>query len=216
MKFYFDRVRLGFDFAQSYYTIENVEIFLYNFNFIWFNTFLALIAVFFGWRMLKARSKFAIYVHGFIWFIFLPNTIYILTDIAHLFEDWTKVNDFFRTILVAQYTLFAIVGIISFTVAVNYFRKLLDRNSKKMKISTILTICLLNFIVGFGVVLGGIERTNSWYVITDPSRVLEDALDLIYTEELLMLSIGVGLFNNAVYFIMTETVATWDKKFFKK
>ena len=193
-----------------------MEVFLYNFNFIWFNTFLALIAVFFGWRMVKARSKFARYVHGFIWFIFLPNTIYILTDITHLFEDWPKVNDFFRTLLIVQYTIFAVVGIITFTMAVNYFRRLLDRDNRKMKPSTILAICLLNLMVGFGVVLGGIQRTNSWYVITDPSRVFEDALNLIYSQELLMLSIAVGLFNNAVYFLMAETVATWGKRFFKR
>ena len=176
---------------------------------------MALIAVIFGWLMVKARSKFARYIHGFIWFIFLPNTIYILTDITHLFEDWSKVNDFFRTLLVIQYALFAILGIITFTIAINYFRKVLDRGSKQMKISTIFAICLLNLMVGFGVVLGGIQRTNSWYVITDPSRVFEDALNLIYSQELLMLSIGVGLFNNAVYFLMAETVATWGKKFFR-
>ena len=193
-----------------------MDVFLYNFNFIWFNTFLALIAVFFGWLMIKAQSKFARYIHGFIWFIFLPNTIYILTDITHLFEDWSKVNDFFRTLLVIQYALFAILGIITFTIAINYFRKVLDRGSKQMKISTIFAICLLNLMVGFGVVLGGIQRTNSWYVITDPSRVFEDALNLIYSQELLMLSIGVGLFNNAVYFLMAETVATWGKKFSKR
>jgi len=193
-----------------------MDVFLYNFKFIWFNTFLALIAVFFGWRMTKTRSKFARYLYGAIWFIFLPNTIYILTDIAHLFEDWSKVNNFFRTLLLVQYALFSVVGIITFTIAVNYFRKALNGKSKKIKITTVMAICLLNFIVGFGVVLGGIERTNSWYVITNPSRVLEDTLDLIYSQELLMLSLGVGLFTNAVYLLMTETVAKWGKKLSRK
>ena len=193
-----------------------MEIFLHNFNFIWFNTFLALIAVLFGWLMIKARSKFARTLYGFIWFVFLPNTIYILTDITHLFEDWPKVNDFFRALLVIQYTLFAVVGIITFTIATYYLQKMLDGKSKKIKFTTIAAICLLNFVVGFGVVLGGIERTNSWYVITSPSRVLEDIFDLIYSKELIMLSLGVGIFANAVYFLMAETIATWGKKFFKK
>ncbi len=197
-----------------------MEIFIYNFNFIWFNTFLALIAILFGWLMVKARSRFTKFLYGFIWFIFLPNTIYILTDITHLFEDWPKVDNLFRAILILQYGLFAIVGIITFVIAVYFFQKLAEgestsRRKQKMKPVTFLAIIALNFIIGFGVVLGGIERTNSWHIFTNPSRVLEDSLSLIYSQELLILSIGVGVFANAVYFLMAGTVATWSKKFSK-
>ena len=196
--------------------IENMEIFLYNFNFIWFNSFLALISVVFGWLMIKARKKFAKILYGFIWLIFLPNTIYILTDITHLFEDWPKVDNLLRAILIIQYTLFSIVGIITFTIAVYFFQKLLDRKSKKkMKPSTFVSICILNFMVGFAVVLGGIQRTNSWHIFTDPIRVANDVLDVLSSKELLMLSLGIGVFANLVYFLMAETVVKWSKKFFK-
>ena len=196
--------------------IENMEIFLYNFNFIWFNSFLALISVVFGWLMIKARKKFAKILYGFIWLIFLPNTIYILTDITHLFEDWPKVDNLLRAILIIQYTLFSIVGIITFTIAVYFFQKLLDRKSKKkMKPSTFVSICILNFMVGFAVVLGGIQRTNSWHIFTDPIRVANDVLDVLSSKELLMLSLGIGVFANLVYFLMAETVVKWSKQFFK-
>ncbi len=192
-----------------------MEIFLHNFNFIWFNSALALIAVLFGWLMVKAHSKFARTLCGFVWFIFLPNTIYILTDIAHLFEDWPKVNNLFRLILIVQYTLFSVVGIITFVIAVYFFQKLLQGRSKKgIRQTTIIAIFILNFIVGFAVVLGGIERTSSWHIFTNPSRVLEDSLDLLYSQELLMLSLGVGVFANLTYFIMSETVVTWVPKAF--
>lgn len=177
---------------------------------------MALIAVLFGWLMSKADSIFAKAWTGFIWLIFLPNTLYILTDITHLFEDWPKVDNLFRVILIVQYALFSIFGIITFVLAVYFFQKMLAGKSKKgIKTTTFISICVLNFIVGFGVVLGGIERTNSWHILTNPSRVLEDSLDLIYSRELLTLSLGVGFFANAVYFLMAETVKTWDKKFFK-
>lgn len=193
-----------------------MDVFFYNFNFIWFNSFLALIAVLFGWLMIKGHSVFAKVLYSFIWFVFLPNTLYILTDITHLFEDWPKVNNLFRAILIIQYTLFSIVGIITFVAAIYFFQKLLEGKSKNgIKPTTIIAICILNFIVGFGVVLGGIERTNSWHIFTNPSRVLEDSFDLIYSQELLMLSLGVGVFANLTYFIMAETVSTWGRKFFK-
>lgn len=205
-----------------------MDIFLNNFHFIWINSFLALVPVLFGWLMSKANFTFAKVWTGFIWLIFLPNTIYILTAFTHLFEDWPKVSNLFRAILIVQYSLFALYGIITFVIAIYFFQKLLQGKSagwpkKRIKLTTITAICILNFIVGFGVVLGGIERTNSWYILTNPSRVLEDSLDLIYSRELLTLSLGVGLLANAIYFLCVETVATWvpkaslrDKKFFKK
>lgn len=194
-----------------------MDIFLNNFNFILINSFLALVAVLFGWLMSKANSFFAKIWTGFIWFIFLPNTIYILTDISHLFEQWSKVDNLFKFILIIQYLLFSIFGIISFIISVHFFHKILGGKSagwkiEKMKPSTFVIICILNFIVGFAVILGGIERTNSWHVITNPSRVLEDTLNLIYSKDLLILSLGIGLLANAVYFVMAETVASWGKK----
>jgi len=171
--------------------------------------------------MSKANSIFAKTWSGFLWLIFLPNTIYILTDITHLLEDWPRVNSLFKLILILQYTLFSIFGIITFVAAVYFFQKLLERKSagrrkKGIKVSTITAICILNFVVGFGVILGGIRRTNSWYIFTNPSRVLEDALNLIYSQELLILAFGVGILANIIYFLTLESVATWGKKYFKK
>lgn len=167
--------------------------------------------------MSKANSTFARVWTGFIWLIFLPNTIYILTDIAHLFEDLPKVDNLFKAILIIQYSLFALFGIISFVISIYFFQILLEgKFRKKIKPATFLAIIVLNFIVGFGVVLGGIERTNSWHILVNPSRVLEDSLDLIYSQELLMLSLGIGVLANIIYFLIVETVKTWGKQFIKR
>lgn len=190
-----------------------MDVFLNNFTFIWINSVLALVAILFGWLMSKADSIFAKLWTGFLWLIFLPNTIYILTDITHLFEDWPKVDDLFKFILILQYSLFAIFGIITFVISVYFFQKLMKGKSKTLNFSA---ICILNFVVGFGVVLGGIRRTNSWYIFTNPSRVLEDALSIVYSWELLILSLGIGLLANLIYFTTAETVSTWGKKYLKK
>ena len=196
-----------------------MEIFLDNLYFIWLNSFLALVAVLFGWLMSKANSAFAKIWTGFIWIIFLPNTFYILTDISHLFEDWSKVDVLFKFILTVQYSLFSIFGIISFVVSVYFFQRLLEGKStgwkvEKMKPSTFAAICLLNLLVGFAVILGGIERANSWHVFTNPIRVANDILDMISSKEMLMLSVGVGLLANIIYFLSVETIATWVPKAF--
>ena len=190
-----------------------MDVFLNNFNFLLFNTFLALIPVLFGWLMSKANSVFAKTWTGFVWFVFLPNTIYLLTDVTHLFEDWSKVDALFKLILVIQYSLFSMFGIISFVISVYFFQKIMKKQSKTAAFAA---ICILNFMVGFAVILGGIERASSWHIFTDPIRVANDVLDVLSSKEMLMLSIGIGLLANVIYFFFVETVATWGKKFTKK
>lgn len=190
-----------------------MDVFLYNFNFIWFNSFLALVAVLFGWLMNKADSVFAKTWTGFIWLIFLPNTLYILTDVSHLFEDWPRVNNLFRIILIFQYTLFSIFGIITFMLAVYFFQKTLERkNKKRIKTLTFVAIVALNFLVGFGVVLGGVERTNSWHIFTNPIRVINDVFYVIFSIELVILSLGVGILANIIYFLLVKPMNDWVKK----
>src|SRR3989344_5167705 len=127
-----------------------MEIFLNNFNFIWLNSYLALVAVLFGWLMSKANSTIAKLCTGAIWLLFLPNTIYILTDVSHLFEDWPKVNNLFRGILIVQYGLFSLIGIFTFIISMHFFQKLLQGKSagrrKKIQPSTYLAIIFLNFL----------------------------------------------------------------------
>ncbi len=209
-------VRLGFDISPAYYTIRNVDIFLDNFNYIWTNSSLALVAVLFGWLMNKANSIFAKAWTGFVWLLFLPNTFYILTDISHLLEQWPKVNNLFKFILTIQYSIFSIFGVISFTVSIYFFQKLLDGKRKKIKLSTLILICLLNFLVGFAVVMGAIRRTNSWHVFTDPARVTRDVIALMNSQELLMLSAGFGILASLIYFFIGKTIIAWGKNFFKQ
>ena len=63
------------------------------------------------------------------------------------------------------------------------------------------------------VVLGGIARTNSWYIFTNPIRVLEDALDVLSSSEMLVLAGGIGILANIIYFLTLESVVTWGKKY---
>ncbi|MDP2692497.1 MAG: DUF1361 domain-containing protein, partial [bacterium] len=139
-----------------------MEIFIANFNFIFLNSFLALIAVIFGWLMLQKYPKLLQLLFGFMWLIFLPNTIYILTDISHLIEDWHRLDNFFKIIVSTQYLIFSIFGIITFILSTYFFQQLLEGKTpgwriKHSRFSALFAIFILNFIVGFGVILGGIQ-----------------------------------------------------------
>lgn len=140
---------------------------------------------------------------------------------SHLFEDWPKIDVLFKFILVVQYSLFSILGVISFVVSIYFFQKLLEGKStgwkvEEMKPSTFVAICILNFMVGFAIIMGGIERTSSWHILTNPIGVLQDVFDVLSSEEMLMLAGGIGILANIIYFLMLESVVTWGGKYFKK
>ncbi|MDP2637666.1 MAG: DUF1361 domain-containing protein, partial [Candidatus Levybacteria bacterium] len=139
-----------------------MEIFIDNFNYMLLNSFLALIAVIFGWLMLQKYPRFLQLLFGILWLIFLPNTIYILTDISHLIEDWQRLDDLFKIIVTIQYLIFSIFGIITFIFSTYFFQQLLEGKTpgwriKHSRFSALFAIFILNFIVGFGVILGGIQ-----------------------------------------------------------
>ena len=200
--------------AFSVSNLNTMDIFLFNLEFLFFNLFLALIAVFFGYFMLRVRSNVLKALFGFIWLIFLPNTIYLITDISHVYEDWPRVDIIFKTMITIQYAFFTIAGIITFIYAVYFFERLLEKkNKKKRKPSTFLVILILNFIVGFGVILGGIQRTNSWDIFINPARVINDSLGVLNSPYLLKLSIMSGVLFNIIYFYFVKPVTKlWKKK----
>ena len=190
-----------------------MEVFLFNLEFLFFNLFLAIIAVLFGYLMVRTKSNILKDLFGFIWLIFLPNTIYLITDISHIYEDWPRVNFLFKIIIAAQYAIFAIAGIITFIYAMYFFERMLEnKKSKKRKPSTFLAILILNFIVGFGVILGAAQRTNSWYIFTDPIRVINDSLGVLSSYKLWYTSLIFGIFANIIYFYFVNKVISWGKR----
>ena len=66
-----------------------MSILLENMPMIGVNSFLALIPILFGWLMLKTRQTLLQVAFALMWFSFLPNTLYILTDLRYLPEQWT-------------------------------------------------------------------------------------------------------------------------------
>ena len=190
-----------------------MDIILYNFEFLFFNLFLALIAVLFGYLMLRVKPNVFKTLYGFIWLIFLPNTIYLITDVSHLYEDWPKVDLIFKLVLIVQYALFAIAGIIVFIYAMYFFERLLEKKNKKNRKPAILLIMvILNFIVGFGVILGGIQRTNSWDIFINPIRVINDSLEILNSPYLLKLSLMSGVLFNVIYFYFLKPIINWGKR----
>ena len=176
-----------------------------NMSMIGLNSFLSLIPIFCGWLMLKTRPKFLQVTFALIWFSFLPNTLYILTDLRYLPEQWTAMNHFGKMALALQYLIYELLGLSSFLLALYPLEKRLALSHwREHKVLLPFLLITVNFFIGFGMVLGRVQRINSWDIFIDAPKVVQASFDIFSSVDLLLLVVFFGCFANALYFVFRK------------
>ncbi len=183
-----------------------MDIVIFNISWISFNLVLAIIPVTLGLLMYYAKPRILRLFIGIIWLLFLPNTIYLITDLVHISKDWGEVGDIGKLILLTQYSLLATIGIITFILALYPFEKMSLHSQKLKKDHGAAILIGLNLLIGFGIALGRVERIHSWYVFTDPIRVLNSGLRIIQTPELFFGAVIFGIFSYFLYRVSKKSI----------
>ena len=98
----------------------------------------------------------------FVWFIFLPNALYVVTDLIHLDIVSTVPKWYDALLLFAASMVSLLMAFISLLRAETF---LLYRFSNKIVNAVMLTVL---FFGSFGVYLGRFLRWNSWDVVSNP------------------------------------------------
>ena len=221
-------------------------ILLNNISWMGWNVILALIPPIFGWLLFITRQKVLKVVFALIWFLFLPNTLYLITDLPHIIWQWHRIHHAGQIVLALQYITLVLVGLVTFLLAlypvekellrsswlkkkslvplfivmINFFiglitfllalypvEKALLRSSWLKKKSLVsLFIIMTNFLLGLGIVLGRVQRINSWDVIVDIPKVIVASLSIFNSLELILFVLFFGIFANVYYFV-------WRKSF---
>ncbi len=190
-----------------------MSIILYNDGWMLYNSFLALFAVGFGLLSLWFKGRYLKILFGFLWLLFLPNTIYIFTDLIHLIHQWHQVSSSFILLLLLQYILYDLIGFFTFMVGLLPFEKLLlsiNVLNKRQSIS----IIVINFYIAFCLVMGRVERINSWDIFTQPLKVIKSTIHVFITFDLLGLMILFWLFCNFLYFLFRKPFLKKIKRVF--
>lgn len=179
------------------------------FNTVWmlWNIILACIGLLFGWLMVRSPSLKVKMVFGFFWLLFVPNAIYIVTDVIHIPVQVAKIDALLIIPLLLQYVILEIVGITTFVVSMYFFEVTLKLKQFRLSKSFIILLLIAtNFVIGFGVVVGRVQRTNSWDVFLNPGRVIEDAYNIVINPNLFIFTIVMGILGNLVYFFLKNPV----------
>ena len=179
-----------------------MSMLLDNMSMIGWNSFLTLIPILCGWLTFKTQQKVLQAAFALLWFSFVPNTLYILTDLRYLPEQWNAITTLGKLGLAVQYILYELIGVSSFLLAVYPLEKTLLRSRwRENKVLLPLLLIIVNFFIGFGMVLGRVQRLNSWDIFLDAPKVIHASFHIVSSLELLLLGVLFGVVANAVYFV---------------
>jgi len=168
-----------------------------------YNLYLAVLPVIFALFLFKMPNKVTTLFVAFLWLLYLPNTIYVFTDLVHLIEQWPQVDNLGKILLVVQYTLLEVIGLACFLIAFHPWEKILAKFTRTSQ-QFVLGLIGINFLIGFALVLGHIERVNSWDVLLNPLFVITSTIHIFTSYQMLGLTILFGLFSNLFYFLFRE------------
>ncbi len=184
-------------------------------NMIWmsWNAFLALLGLISAVLFYKVKQPVIKGLVALGWLLLVPNTMYVITDIKHVLYQWYMVDRLERLALVFQYVVLISLGVASYIQSMRWFESGLfsePRFSRSYLIAGLkrrmyAVVSILNFLIAFAMVMGRVLRTNSWYVLTQPSRVITDALTVFRSGELMLWVIGLFVVVQGVYLLSLLT-----------
>lgn len=180
-----------------------MDIFAFNISWMTYNLYLAVLPVIFSWFLFRMPHKIFTVIVGFLWALYLPNTIYVFTDLHHLVQQWSLVDTIGKFILIIQYTILEVVGLTCFLVAFYPVEKILQQLRLSGK-QIVYSLIGMNFLMGFALVIGKFERVNSWDVFLSPGFVITSTLEVLLSYQMVGLIILFGLFSNFFYFLFRE------------
>ena len=191
-----------------------MPIILFNYDWMIYNCYLACLAVGLGYLALRSKGILLKSLFGLLWLLFLPNTIYLFTDLEHLVYQWHLVRPSVLPLFLFEYLFLEVIGIITFLLSFLPFEKLLRKVNFFKHRETVMLI-IFNFLIAFGMVLGRVERINSWQVFTQPVKVFNSAINVFISPDLLGLTVLFGLLCNFVYFLFRVKLLSLDKKYLR-
>ena len=164
------------------------------------NVALAFLGVIFGYLLLLSRKRLYKVIFFVLWFLFVPNTIYLITDLQYLPEQFFKLAPPYQAILVGQYLLLFVLGIVTFLIGLYPLEKLLKDLKVRDRVIHQISLTVMIFLIAFAVAMGKIERVNSWYVFTNPREAISGALATFNSSDIMTFVLLFGLFSSVLYF----------------
>ncbi|MCK5212004.1 DUF1361 domain-containing protein [Candidatus Parcubacteria bacterium] len=136
------------------------------------------------WRKRRGKAlfdKFALAVITLFWLLFLPNAAYVIVDVRHLngFCEVSQLNNCLDgSWMIMLFFTYAFLGWVALVYNIKLMHDFLASIIGKFK-ADIFEIIIIP-LISLGVLLGLIQRWNSWDIFTAPGAVISDAIIYFY------------------------------------
>lgn len=180
----------------------------YNWFFIIWNCFLAVLPVYFAMcakYFLSIGKKAKSIISSFLWLLFFPNTLYMLTDLKYLsnfpIETWDDFQNLSQNIIqwlflgnvVISVLSGVLFGMMSLYIMHTLFLKRWGKYKCCLAITALLTLS------SFGIYIGRFPRLNSWDILR-PMFLIEKTLSSM-TVFTIFFVLFFSLLSGAIYLI---------------
>lgn len=145
-----------------------------TFCFLLWNLFLAGVPLLLAWQLKRCAGRVALQLAwGLLWLLFFPNSLYITTDLFHLWEK-PGVPLWFDLVLILSAAINGVVyGFLSLYLVEQELARYVGKRLTAPAVFVLLLAC------GFGIYLGRFQRWNSWDVLTQPFALAWSILELV-------------------------------------
>ena len=161
------------------------------------NIFLALLAPLFALLLTKTRPKALKTLLFILWLLFVPNTIYVLTDLEYLPSQLATISTVLKPVLIAQYIILTAVGLVAYFYAFKKTKRIIQNLTGKFFKTSIF---LFNYLIALAVSIGKLQRLESWDIILHPFKVVNSSLHNIASIQTALFILFFGTLVNIIYF----------------
>lgn len=136
-----------------------------------------------------------------VWYLFLPNTLYLVTDVRHLL-DYCPRNSYLDVCLHGTWMIFfffiyALIGWLTFYHLMEKMFDLLKTNYGKIVAKIFRHFSLI--IMPLAIMLGLVNRLNSWQMFSHPTQVLRTIASYFTEWRYLQQWIGITIITMLMY-----------------
>lgn len=187
---------------MSRFALTDVHSYLY----MNWNLFLAFLPLLFIFLFERSKNIYFKIISFLAWLFFLPNAIYMVTDLIHLRDVGPEWLLWFDGMMIFAY---ALVGIFITAFTLLKMKDLLFKDNLKRQNIFLIIISILS---SFGIYLGRYVRWNTWDIITRPVDLVINIFNILRTEHLNPVFI-----TTIIFFTLFILVTVWSlKEIFKK
>ncbi len=122
-------------------------------------------------------NKIILAIMAIFWLLFLPNAAYVIIGIRHI-NGFCEVSQFNNCIdgswMIMLFFTYAFFGWVGFVYSIKLMSDFLAGITRRL-IANIFEIAIIP-VISLGVLLGLIQRWNSWNILTNPGAIVSDAV----------------------------------------